>query len=161
VVRFGNVFGSRGSVVETFVDQLERGGPLTVCHPEVERFFLSIPEAAQLVLIAGAHGEPEGSYVLEMGKSRRIVDLARDVLRLYGGGNRQVGIVYTGLRPGEKLHEVLQAGDEAPRPSSHELIAVVDVPPLARADITGLCSNSAATLLLELEEYVTIRKIST
>ncbi|MBL8842585.1 MAG: polysaccharide biosynthesis protein [Planctomycetes bacterium] len=105
VVRFGNVLASRGSVIETFLRQLRRGDPLTITHPDVERFFLSIPEAAQLVLVAGSLPRPRGHYVLEMGKPRRIVDLARDLARLAGGPPPRLKFV--GLRPGEKLSEEL------------------------------------------------------
>jgi len=110
VVRFGNVLGSRGSVVETFLHQIQHGGPLTVHHEEVERFFLSIPEAAQLVLVAGARPGPEGCYVLEMGRPVRIADLARDLVRLSGRHPDSIPIVTTQMRPAEKLHEELSVG---------------------------------------------------
>jgi FlaA1/EpsC-like NDP-sugar epimerase len=157
-VRFGNVLGSRGSVLGAFRAQIEMGGPITVTDPDVTRYFMTVEEAVQLVIQAGAIDEPGGAMVLDMGEPVRIADVAR---RLADEADRRIEIVFTGLRPGEKLPEVLQSGDEAPRPTAHELIAVVDVPPLERQDITGLCSSSAATLLLELEEYVTIRKLST
>ena len=96
--------------------------------------------------------------VLDMGEPVRIADVAR---RLADNADRPIEIVYTGLRPGEKLHEVLQSDDEVPRPTPHELIAVVDVPPLDRCDITGLCGSDSDTLLRELDEYVTVQKTVT
>jgi FlaA1/EpsC-like NDP-sugar epimerase len=151
-VRFGNVLGSRGSVLGSFRAQIELGGPITVTDPEVTRYFMTVEEAVQLVIQAGAIEEPGGAMVLDMGEPVRIDDVAR---RLADESDRAIEIVYTGLRPGEKLHEVLQAAEESPRPTAHELIAVVDVPPLEREDLTGLCSSDTATLLLELEHHVT------
>ena len=152
-VRFGNVLGSRGSVLGAFRAQVEMGGPLTVTHPDVTRYFMTVEEAVQLVIQAGAIGDGGEAMVLDMGEPVRIADVAK---QLADEADRPVEIVYTGLRPGEKLHEVLQSSDEDPRPSEHPLIAVVDVAPLQREEITGLCSDRAATLLLELEEYVVL-----
>ncbi|MEQ1788082.1 MAG: polysaccharide biosynthesis protein, partial [Acidimicrobiales bacterium] len=157
-VRFGNVLGSRGSVLGAFRAQIEMGGPITVTDPAVTRYFMTVEEAVQLVIQAGAMDESGGAMVLDMGEPVLIAEVAK---RLADEADRKIEIVYTGLRPGEKLHEVLQAEGESPRPSAHDLIAVVDVPPLERADITGLCSPRSATLLLELEEYVSIRKTVT
>ncbi len=126
-VRFGNVLGSRGSVLPLFRKQLESGGPLTVTHPEVTRYFMTIPEACQLVVQAGALGEDGQVMVLDMGEPVRIADLAK---RLAAQADRPVEIVYTGLRPGEKLHEVLFAPDEESTVSEHPMIHRVDVPPL-------------------------------
>ena len=109
VVRFGNVLGSQGSVVETFLRQIHRGGPVTVTHPDVTRYFLTAPEATQLVVVAGAVRRPPGVLVLEMGRARRILDLARDMIRLYALDPSRVAIVTTGLRGGEKLSEELSA----------------------------------------------------
>ena len=109
-VRFGNVLGSRGSVLDTFRAQIERGGPVTVTHPDATRFFMTIPEACELVLQAGAMGDAGDVLVLDMGEPVRIVDVAR---RLIAESEQEIDIVYTGLRPGEKLHEVLFSGDEA------------------------------------------------
>ena len=122
-VRFGNVLASRGSVVPIFEEQLRRGGPLTVTDPDVTRYFMTIPEAARLVLQAQAIGEPGDIFVLEMGDPVRIVDLARKMIALSGV---PADIVYTGLRPGEKLHETLVTTSECLLPTSRSNILRVD-----------------------------------
>ena len=109
-VRFGNVLGSRGSVVPTFMAQIRAGGPITVTHPEMTRYFMTIPEAARLVLQAGGLAENGKVYLLNMGSPIKISDLAHDVIRLSGAQN--VEVVYTGIRPGEKLYEELLTSGE-------------------------------------------------
>ena len=125
VVRFGNVLGSNGSVVPIFQRQIESGGPMKVTHPDVTRFFMTIPEAVQLVLQAGTIGHAGETMVLDMGKPRRILDIARDMLRLSGlTEGVDMDIVFTGLQKGEKMHEELFYETENPEKSEHENIFV-------------------------------------
>jgi FlaA1/EpsC-like NDP-sugar epimerase len=125
VVRFGNVLGSRGSIVPILEKQIRAGGPVTITHPEVTRFFMTIPEAVQLVLQAGALGECGETFVLDMGQPIKIVDLARDLIRLSGlHEGTDIDIVFTGLQKGEKMHEELFYTTENHTRSSHEKIFV-------------------------------------
>jgi FlaA1/EpsC-like NDP-sugar epimerase len=119
IVRFGNVFGSAGSVIPRFREQIARGGPLTVTHPEIKRYFMSLSEATQLLLQAGLMGGGGEVLVLDMGEPVRIVDLARDMIRLSGADPDAIRIVFTGLRPGEKLFEEPLATEETPLATPH------------------------------------------
>jgi FlaA1/EpsC-like NDP-sugar epimerase len=149
MVRFGNVLGSSGSVIPKFREQIAHGGPVTVTHPDIIRYFMLIPEAAQLVLQAGlmANMESEGGkiFVLDMGEPVRIVDLARDMIRLSGLGENDIQIKFTGLRPGEKLYEELLADGETTLPTPH---------PKLRIAKPG--SAPSIAWLLELESWLSV-----
>lgn len=159
-VRFGNVLDSAGSVIPIFRQQIARNGPITVTHPDINRYFMMIPEAAQLVIQAGAMGQGGEIFVLDMGEPVRIMDLARDMIRLSGlREGEDIEIEVTGLRPGEKLFEELYNDSEQHRPTSHEKImtAACTAQPLVRVlhDVGRLeevANERPATALAVLEE---------
>jgi FlaA1/EpsC-like NDP-sugar epimerase len=139
VVRFGNVLGSRGSIVPLFQKQIEKGGPVTITHPEMKRWFMTIPEACSLVLKAGGVGENGELYLLDMGEPVRIQDLAEQMIRFYGlEPEEDIGIEYVGLRPGERLDEKLVWDFETPMPTDFDRILKVRRDEQYELDINAL-----------------------
>jgi FlaA1/EpsC-like NDP-sugar epimerase len=144
-VRFGNVLGSAGSVIPLFREQIARGGPVTVTHPDMKRYFMTIPEAAVLTLQAGAMGAGGEIFVLDMGEPVHIVDLAKRLIELSGyRRSGEIEIVFTGMRPGEKLFEELQYGGEAIDKTRHPKIYI--------GKIAGVPSEDLAIALARLRE---------
>jgi FlaA1/EpsC-like NDP-sugar epimerase len=156
-VRFGNVIGSSGSVIPLFQEQIKKGGPVTVTHPEVTRFFMTIPEAAQLILQAGAMGEGGEIFILDMGTPIKIIDLANDLIRLSGfEPGRDIEIKFSGLRPGEKLYEELITEGEGIVKTPHEKILVLRGNSIQQDDllskISELCQQAEKQDALKIKE---------
>jgi len=153
MVRFGNVLGSSGSVLPLFQKQIEAGGPVTVTHPDVTRYFMTIPEAARLVLLAGAFVRGGDVFVLDMGRPRKIIDIARQMITLSGrqvvnpvNGQGDIEIKITGLRPGEKLYEELLIDSNSLRSTPH--------PKILRAEESMLSQIEIAAMLREIRASI-------
>jgi O-antigen biosynthesis protein WbqV len=164
-VRFGNVLGSTGSVIPRFQEQLSRGGPITVTHPDITRYFMTIREAVELVLQASAHGIQPGDgrgkvMVLDMGQPVKIVDLARQMIRLAGlRPDEDIKIIFTGLRPGEKLYEELFSPDEELIPSGADGVRLAKAPTVELAQLQQTLANYATLLQAGMTEAASIARL--
>jgi FlaA1/EpsC-like NDP-sugar epimerase len=156
--RFGNVLGSNGSVVPLFRKQIEAGGPITVTHKDITRYFMTIPEACNLVLEAGAMGNGSDIFVFDMGKPVRIFDMAKKMVRLYGIENDEIEIKETGLRPGEKLYEELLNNKENTLPTHHPKIMRAKVNTLQLEEITQHL-DGLSELIVEDDNYAVVKKM--
>lgn len=164
IVRFGNVIGSRGSVIPLFMEQIERGGPVTVTHPDVTRYFMSIPEASLLVLNAAAYSAGGELFVLDMGRQYRVAEIAQRLIEFYGyRSDDQIRIEYTGLRPGEKMHEDLFYSDESLTRTPNEKIFILAagddpdpgvVEPFLRDDLPGIVSRTSGEIRQIIKKIV-------
>jgi FlaA1/EpsC-like NDP-sugar epimerase len=154
-VRFGNVLGSSGSVVPIFRKQIEAGGPITVTHPDMKRFFMTIAEASQLVMQAGAIGRGGEIFVLDMGQPMKILDLALEMIRRFGlRPDKDIAIEFTGIRPGEKLYEELATANELTQPTSHPKIRVWQLPRASGAQVQQMLASLAAVIDSDRERIV-------
>jgi FlaA1/EpsC-like NDP-sugar epimerase len=161
-VRFGNVLGSRGSVVPLFVEQIQKGGPVTITHPDAERYFMTVEEAVLLTLKAGKLGGKGVVYVLDMGPPVRIVDLAYDLIHLFGYiPEKDIPILFTGLRPGEKIREELLTAEEGIEPTGHPYIFLAKNPTPNLPELDLLLSELGESIRKKDPEKIqeTLRKI--
>ncbi|MCC6238900.1 MAG: polysaccharide biosynthesis protein [Phycisphaerales bacterium] len=156
-VRFGNVLGSSGSVVPIFRKQIAAGGPVTVTHPDMKRYFMTISEASQLVLQAGAIAQGGEVFVLDMGQPVKILDLARDMIRMAGLTEGQdIDIAFTGVRPGEKLYEELALTDEQTRPTSHPKIRVWQLTPIPAQELEQMLHRLSRVINASSQKIVEV-----
>lgn len=157
-VRFGNVLGSSGSVIPTFKKQIEEGGPVTVTHPDMKRYFMTIPEACQLVMQAASMATGGEIFVLDMGKPVKIVDLARDMIRLSGlREGLDVRVEFTGLRPGEKLFEELAFSGEQATKTRHPKVFIGKLEAYPEEKVQGILERLGA--VTETSEAVNVREV--
>lgn len=160
ITRFGNVLGSNGSVIKIFNQQIEKGGPVTVTHPEITRFFMTIPEACQLVLEASTMSNGGDIFVFDMGKSIKITDLARNMIRLAGYTSDEIKIVFTGLRPGEKLYEELLSQKEHVIETYHPKIMIARVDNSSCSEIV-ISLSALQKALLKNDQFELVRVLKT
>lgn len=163
MVRFGNVLGSSGSVLPLFESQIQRGGPVTVTHSEVTRFFMTIPEAARLVLLAGAYASGGDVFVLDMGEPMKIIDIARRMIELSGrtvqdeNGVGDIEIRVVGLRPGEKLYEELLIDENSMRATPHAKILRAEEVMLSQIEVASMLRDLDTAL--ELSDTAALRAL--